>query len=294
MEYFNYALTDLGWKNVDTAVRIGKTFREKILTGKIENREQFDMINVYVWMSESRSLMRLIDVGGNTYKSISMRGDTTPVTDNTKLTFYAIATIGDDYYFASTTMNSGTDKEVNTIFNLVKTDKSKIDEALNKQDAASNKVNSIERDLVFQQKRYAFNKEAEQYIETRTKVDLLYSTIVDPCCRLAAPSIVLGSVLFKHNCRRCHSAKAGVKVTGPAFDAFLEFAPGQYTYFNQFVKNSQALIASGNERANNVYSEYGSVMPAYPQLNEAEIMSIYNYILCELQCNREPVDYSEN
>lgn len=289
MLYFNYTLTSSGWKYFAIPPEFGRTFREKKLIGRLTDSQKFDMVNVYVWMPENTSLMRLTETEKNVFISKSMRAvETTPVLDNTKLQFFAVAVIGEQYFFDEVKLSSEEEREVTATFELKPTEKAKIDAVLGNQEGKADLNNSISRDLKFQTKRLAFNKAADKYLEKRTKYDLLFSTTVNNCCRMESKSISVGNGLFNKNCARCHSAEPGFKLTGPAFDNFRNYSPGQYAYFSAFVRDSRALINSGDDRATTVFNEYRSVMPAFEDLKEEEIMSIYNYLIATLSCSNQP------
>jgi mono/diheme cytochrome c family protein len=85
-----------------------------------------------------------------------------------------------------------------------------------------------------------------------------------------------GKALFKANCASCHYASSK-KGTGPGLMGALERIPGgDWKY--KWVKNSTALIASGDAYANKIFLENNkSVMSALPALTEKEVDAILAY-----------------
>ena len=94
------------------------------------------------------------------------------------------------------------------------------------------------------------------------------------------PDLVAGKALFNTNCASCH--KLDRKMTGPALRyvetrlAEEEGLDKQWLY--AWIRNSSALIKSGDDYANKIYEEYNkSAMTAYPQLSDADIDNILAY-----------------
>ena len=89
---------------------------------------------------------------------------------------------------------------------------------------------------------------------------------------IAAPD---GKALFMSNCASCHNPIK--KSTGPALQNIRGSLPGgDWVY--KWVRNSAALIASGDAEAVRVYNEYNkTAMTAFPQLSNEEIDAILKY-----------------
>lgn len=85
-----------------------------------------------------------------------------------------------------------------------------------------------------------------------------------------------GKALFKANCASCHYAN-DKKSTGPGLKGVLNRIPtGDWKY--KWVRNSQALIKSGDAYSNILNKQYnGSVMTLFPSLKNEEIDAILNY-----------------
>jgi mono/diheme cytochrome c family protein len=83
-----------------------------------------------------------------------------------------------------------------------------------------------------------------------------------------------GKAIFKTNCAACH--KMYKKAVGPALHNVAEKYEREWLY--AWIKNSAALIASGDSQAIAVYEEYGqSNMNAFPQLTNEDIDNILEY-----------------
>lgn len=88
-------------------------------------------------------------------------------------------------------------------------------------------------------------------------------------------SITKGQVLFTQNCTSCHQIKTdGI---GPKLSGITSLTSP--TWVKRFIKNSQDLIAAGDERATQVFLKYKkAIMPSYSHLQETEIDAIVDYL----------------
>jgi cytochrome c551/c552 len=91
---------------------------------------------------------------------------------------------------------------------------------------------------------------------------------------------VNGKALFNANCAACH--KMDKKMTGPALrnvEARLAEEEGlDREWLNKWIRNSAALIKSGDAYANKIYNEYnGTAMTAYPGFSDQDISDILAY-----------------
>lgn len=83
-----------------------------------------------------------------------------------------------------------------------------------------------------------------------------------------------GEALFKANCAACH--KLYKRAVGPALHQVSAKYEKEWLY--KWIKNSAALIATGDARANAIYEEYGkSKMNAFPALSNQDIDNILAY-----------------
>lgn len=95
---------------------------------------------------------------------------------------------------------------------------------------------------------------------------------------LHAADAANGGVLFKANCARCHSGNLQVESTGPALYGVFDRVPNR-EWFYPWIKNSAALIASGDDYANEVWEKYDrSPMQAMPHLTDENIDDILQWI----------------
>jgi cytochrome c2 len=83
-----------------------------------------------------------------------------------------------------------------------------------------------------------------------------------------------GKALFNANCAACH--KLDAKMTGPALRNVTE--RHSTDWLHSWVKNSQALVKSGDAEAVKIYEEYNkAIMPSYPQFSNTDIDNILAY-----------------
>ncbi|MCH7399723.1 c-type cytochrome [Belliella sp. DSM 107340] len=88
-------------------------------------------------------------------------------------------------------------------------------------------------------------------------------------------AIAAGKSVFNANCKSCH--KLDQKYTGPALRGVTDRRSIEWA--KSFIKNSQAVIASGDPQANAIYKEFGNLaMPAHEFLSDTELESLLSYI----------------
>jgi mono/diheme cytochrome c family protein len=91
-----------------------------------------------------------------------------------------------------------------------------------------------------------------------------------------AAAIKDGEALFNANCKACHRVKQ--KLVGPALEHVYDRAPS-IQWIKDFVHNSSAVIASGDDYAVKLYNEYNKTqMTAFSGLKDEQIMNILAYI----------------
>lgn len=84
-----------------------------------------------------------------------------------------------------------------------------------------------------------------------------------------------GKALFQTNCASCHNPIKDA--TGPALKGLSDEAGMEWIH--AWVKNSGAMIASGDKRAVEVYEKFNKMpMPPFPNLSEADIDAIFDYV----------------
>ncbi len=85
-----------------------------------------------------------------------------------------------------------------------------------------------------------------------------------------------GKALFKANCAACH--KLYKKATGPALYDVVQKYEQDYEWLGKWIRNSGALIATGDARANAIFEEYNkTVMNSFEGLTDADISNILAY-----------------
>ncbi|WP_299432465.1 c-type cytochrome [uncultured Aquimarina sp.] len=91
----------------------------------------------------------------------------------------------------------------------------------------------------------------------------------------AGGDVAKGEALFKSLCAACH--KRYKKMTGPALFGVTERRDTEWLY--SWIKNSAAMIASGDADAVAIFEEYNkTAMNAFPQLTNTDIDNILAYV----------------
>lgn len=99
--------------------------------------------------------------------------------------------------------------------------------------------------------------------------------------------IEAGKTLFKNNCAACHNKDMKGKLTGPALGGMEErWASYPKADLHAWIRNSQALIASGHPYAVQLFKEWNQVtMTSFPSLSDADIDNIIAYVNCTFEGN---------
>jgi mono/diheme cytochrome c family protein len=85
-----------------------------------------------------------------------------------------------------------------------------------------------------------------------------------------------GETLFKNNCAQCH-APTDERVVGPGLKG--ASARHDFAWLSKWVRNSQAVIASGDPYAVKIYNEYSKAqMTSFPNLSDDDIKGIFAYV----------------
>ena len=121
---------------------------------------------------------------------------------------------------------------------------------------------------------------------------LLFLTIIFTSLFAQEVDPVKGKSLFNANCAACHQLDK--KMTGPALrnvETRLSETEGlDRVWLNSWIRNSAALIKSGDAYANKIYAEYnGSAMTAFPQFSDEDIDNILAYTAKEKAAPPVPV-----
>ncbi len=98
---------------------------------------------------------------------------------------------------------------------------------------------------------------------------------VDPTVASSDEAIAAGKTVFNANCKQCH--KLDQKYTGPALRGVTDRQSVDKAKL--FIKNSQAVIASGDAYANALYKEYNNLaMPSHEFLTDDDLNGLLAYI----------------
>lgn len=88
-----------------------------------------------------------------------------------------------------------------------------------------------------------------------------------------------GEKLFLNNCASCHNKNMKDDMTGPALGGVQERWEDQPEVLYEWIKNSQAVVQSGNDYAVNLYNEWNqAVMQSFPALDNGQIDKILAYV----------------
>jgi cytochrome c2 len=98
---------------------------------------------------------------------------------------------------------------------------------------------------------------------------------VDPAVASSDEAIAAGKTVFNANCKQCH--KLDQKSVGPALRGISDRQ--SIAWAKSFIKNSQAVISSGDAYATALYKEYNNtVMPSHEFLSDGDLDNLLAYI----------------
>jgi len=90
---------------------------------------------------------------------------------------------------------------------------------------------------------------------------------------------IRGKKLFRKNCASCHRRNMVDDMTGPALRGTTERWAGREEILYNWIKNSQAVIASGDAYAVALYKAWdNNEMNAFPKLTDEDIVDLLSYI----------------
>lgn len=97
----------------------------------------------------------------------------------------------------------------------------------------------------------------------------------DPAVVESDEAIAAGKSVFNANCKTCH--KLDQKMIGPALRGVTDRQSAEWA--KSFIKNSSAVIASGDEYATALFAEFNNtVMPAHTFLSDDDLNNLLSYI----------------
>lgn len=90
-----------------------------------------------------------------------------------------------------------------------------------------------------------------------------------------------GKALFKSNCAACH--KLYKRSTGPALFGVVQKYDEDYEWLGKWIRNSTALIETGDARANAIFEEFNKTpMNTFEGFSDADISSVLAYTNTEI------------
>ena len=104
---------------------------------------------------------------------------------------------------------------------------------------------------------------------------ILLIVILFPTSNLSADDVKAGEKLFKQNCTACHMISTA-RLVGPGLEGVTEKYEREWLI--KWIRNSQALIKSGDERAIAIYEEYNKVAMASYDFSDQEFSDLLAYL----------------
>jgi len=232
---------------------------------KVEEFEKFDRIYTYIVYQELGSLYKLNLTSNNIFTVGRPSSPKTAMPINGAAVAIAVGYINEQAYLAKINFTTGIPLLKMKFNEVSKETFSKEIKSLQ----TNKKENDLANDLKIQKERYEAQKKLKRFAEDKQKIFNIFTTTFT-CCR---PSI--GNFFFTNHCSSCH--RINHKLIGPELAGVTSKHEKEWLY--KFTRNSQALIKTGDERANAIYDEYSqSVMTSFPYLTNTQIDLIYEYV----------------
>lgn len=92
----------------------------------------------------------------------------------------------------------------------------------------------------------------------------------------AEANIENGEKLFKQECAKCHTV-TDARTVGPGLKGTRDRWESEELLIS-WIKNSGAVLKSGNKYANELFKQYGTAMPAFPSFSTEDVKDILHYI----------------
>ena len=116
------------------------------------------------------------------------------------------------------------------------------------------------------------------------KIKLLFLAILVASTTQAAPPLEEGKAIFSARCAACHNVNKNL--TGPAL-AGVDTRRSMDWIIN-FVQSSQTMVKNGDKDAVALFNQFNQIpMPDHPDLSEASIRNIVEYVKSEATAGGE-------
>ena len=106
-------------------------------------------------------------------------------------------------------------------------------------------------------------------------ISILFSLLFFSAPNSLADNIEAGEKLFKQNCTACHSMTTA-RLVGPGLEGVTDKYEKEWLI--KWIRNSQELIASGDERAIAIYEEYNKVAMTAFDFSDQEFSDLLAYL----------------
>lgn len=103
-------------------------------------------------------------------------------------------------------------------------------------------------------------------------------------------TIAKGETIFNQNCSGCHNFRQDA--IGPQLSGIT--AKVSATWIEDFIKDPQQTISSGDQHAKELFAKYKVVMPSFGNLKEDEVNSVIAYLNVHKQANEKLAKESGN
>jgi hypothetical protein len=266
MEKYGFEWTNTGWVNIDNGT-LPKPWASYPLEVMVENGGDFDRVHTYVVYTSIKSLYRLnTDDNVKHYAGNSENSETLMPKQETAVAI-AIGYKKNGAYLATKEFGTGVETAFSLTLSASTPEKIKATIAAYEKYRAENRISE---DLAFMEKMFE-EKQRQKALLKKAEFIQELRVVAFNCCFKSK-----GERLFANNCQSCHSTGNDV-VVGPGLAQATSKYPMSWIY--KWVRNSSAVIASGDSDANRIFIQYNMVqMQSFPDLTNEDIRAIFTYI----------------
>jgi hypothetical protein len=300
MERYKFRWTDMGWVNIDTPARglvIGQTKSNELkLEVRVANGKSYDRVHVYTIYSDINSLYKLNTDDNEIHYVGNSKDRTTYMKRGNKAYLIAVAYKGDNAWLGVKEYTTGSTELIN--ISVTRSSQETINSTMNdiekgnydpskpkeKPEEGTIKVskkssfteeNSVVTDLAYQDFFYQENKRQQGLYRDQMILEAL-EKIIHPC-QCKGEAIMEGRMLFRSNCRSCHSIS--VAQTGPALAGVTYRHDRKWLY--SWTRNWKKMVDEGDPYAIRIQNYAPSQMNLFPNFKDEDLKKLYDYIECE-------------
>lgn len=271
MPKYGFEWSNTGWINIDTGWIPKECPSNARLEVTLIDTATYDRVYIYTLITSIKSLYRLNTTNNKEFYAGNPVDKVLDMPCNEPTVLLAIGYKGKQAYYTLYSFTALRENILTIKEYLKPVTIEELKKVLKAENGSYTDDNSIEKDLIFQEKFYKEKLRQDNLKKEQEFISKLYN-VAFKCCN---KEVSLGQRLFEENCTACHAACGFV--LGPELAGITRVRSEPWLL--KFIKNSQAVISSGDRMAVASYEKYNQqIMPAFEFLSDEEIKAILIYL----------------